>query len=177
MYKLGGRRKIGRKASHRRSMIKNQVRSLLLSGSVVTTTQKAKILKANASSYLSGLTKLDPNHAKAQLFDLLGDDKAAEKISKYIVSDHAVGIVKVGYRDGDNAQQSKVSLLNFAKAPVKSDAKKVDEPKKDAKKVEDDAKASKGFVSEKANDKANMVAKNIKNKVVGSERSRTRSGL
>ncbi|MCB9789394.1 hypothetical protein H6763_02710 [Candidatus Nomurabacteria bacterium] len=187
MYKLAGRRKLGRKVSHRRSLIKNQVRSILTYGKVTTTTPKAKVLKANVESYLNDLNSKAEKVRKYELLTLLGDDSSANKMVEYLKSSPKVKIVKVGFRDGDNAEVSRVSLQGFSskvkkdiktqksvvqKTPLKQDTKDKKPPVQD-----EDAVELREAKEERESDKAKSLAKNLKNRFVGKERARSRSGI
>jgi len=53
MYKGVKKSKLGRKASNRKALMQNQLRSLFESGHVTTTSPKAKVLKSNAQSLIA----------------------------------------------------------------------------------------------------------------------------
>ena len=187
MYKLAGSRKLGRKVSHRRSLIRNQVRSILTHGKVITTTPKAKVLKANVESYLNSLNSKAEKVRKYELLTLLGDDKSASRMIEYLKTTPKIKIVKVGFRDGDNAEVSRVSLQGFStksqkivktqknvakKTPLRSSTK-------DNKLAiqEEDVVELREAKEERESDKAKSLAKNLKNRFVGKERARSRSGI
>jgi len=141
MYKRIKRAKLGRKKSHRESLIDNLLRSLFDNNYVVTTTTKAKVLKQNAESLIEVGKKKEGNiDFGKKLKNILGKETIVKKYLKYIKKDEAgVGFVRVGFRDGDNAELSRVYLLGL-------DKKKSAEPKSkkdDGKKKEDAEKAEK----------------------------------
>ena len=129
MLKRVGSKKLGRKASHRRALVKNQLKSLFENGKVHTTTPKAKVLKSNAESLISSVTEMDLNTRRRLQGKLISSD-ALKNFETYMsAKDKAVKIVKVGFRAGDNAETSRVSLQGFSKAI--GDAKKASEKKAD----------------------------------------------
>lgn len=189
MYKLAGRKKLGRKASHRRALVQNQVRSLLLNGNIVTTTPKAKVLKANAQSLSARLGKIkDVNARKLEVRQFVNEDAIVEKLVNYFGESPKVSIVRVGYRDGDNAQLSRVKFegldLKSRKSPPAKPAKVAEAAKKEVSKSDAqdvDGKDSKDIKAEameaRQTERNKGIAKSLKDKIVKKERTRTRSGL
>lgn len=176
MYKQGGKRKLGRTASHRRSLIHNQLRSLFRVGYVSTTSQKAKVLKANADSLINKVANSEDKLVLVrELHSLFKDEKLVGKVTQYAGKESSgVRIVKIGFRSGDNAEVSKVTLIDFV------EKKKVGAKKKSAKK-DDKAAAKSADQSKPAEAKRGLgdkIAKSIKSKMpVSKERARSRSGL
>ncbi len=168
--------KLGRKKSCREALIRNQMRSLFMNGFIVTTTPKAKALKSEVESFLSKM-KEDSLHNKRKMYSVLGKtslvDKASELVKK---GETKIGIIKVGFRDGDNAETSKVTLLGFENLFGKK--KKSQIGKKEEKK-----KGETEFVEEKKDDKilekgqTDKGKLNIKDRFVSKERARSRSGI
>ena len=113
MYKGVKTAKLGRKASHRAAMKQNLLRSLLERGHVVTTTSRAKVVKKEMESLIAKGKKNSDNISfirKLQL--ILGNDKLTKKFIEYVKGEKTgVTLVKVGFRAGDNAEKTKVSLL------------------------------------------------------------------
>jgi large subunit ribosomal protein L17 len=141
MYKRIKRAKLGRKKSHRESLIDNLLRSLFDHNYVVTTTTKAKVLKQNAESLIEvGKKKGENVDFMRKINTVLGNQAIVKKYLGYIKKDKAgVGFVRVGFRDGDNAEISRVYLLGLDKK--KSAAPK--SKKEDSKKKEDIEKTEK----------------------------------
>ncbi len=134
MYKRIKRAKLGRKKSHRESLIDNLLRSLFDHNYVVTTTTKAKVLKKNAESLIEvGKKKGNDLEFIRKLNNVLGKESIVKKYLEYIKKDKAgVGFVRVGFRDGDNAELSRVYLLGLdKKKSVAPKSKKEDTKKKD----------------------------------------------
>jgi large subunit ribosomal protein L17 len=127
MYKQIKRKKLGRKKSHRESLIRNLLRGLFDNNTVVTTTPKAKVLKQEASSLIGkGLSKGDKNlEFRREVIRVLGKDELVKKYYEYIKKEKVgVGFVRVGFRDGDNAEMARVSLLGLEKPKKEVKAKK-----------------------------------------------------
>ena len=141
MYKRIKRAKLGRKKSHRESLIDNLLRSLFDHNYVVTTTTKAKVLKQKAESLIEvGKKKGENVDFMRKLNTVLGKQAIVKKYLEYVKKDKAgVGFVRVGFRDGDNAEISRVYLLGLDKK--KSAAPK--SKKEDTKKKEDIEKTEK----------------------------------
>ena len=136
MYKRVKRKKLGKKKAHRELMINNLLRSLFDNNYIVTTTPKAKVLKSEASSLIEkGKKYKDEVSFRRRLEVMLGDSDIVKKYKEYISKENAgVSFVRVGYRDGDNAEMSRVYLLGMDKKKKKTAKKKKDETKEEKKK-------------------------------------------
>lgn len=175
MYKGVKKAKLGRKASNRKSLMINQIRSLFESGHVVTTSPKAKVLKQNADRMIaSGKKNKGMLSLRRELAVSLKDEKLVRKFIEYVEKEEAgVRIVKIGFRKGDNGEKSRVELIGMEKK-VKKVAKKGTEKKAETKGDEKPsiAKVAKKLImkdSDKGIDKSTVVKK--------AERAKTRSGL
>ncbi len=121
-------RKLGRVSSHRKAMLNNMTTSLLKHERIITTDAKAKELRSVAEKVIT-LGKRGSLHARRQTLSLIKDRQITKKVfdelsSRY--SDRQGGytrIIKIGYRDGDNAPLSVVELI--------SEVKKVKDKEKD----------------------------------------------
>lgn len=134
MYKRIKRAKLGRKKSHRESLIDNLLRSLFDNNYVVTTTGRAKALKKSAESLVEvGKKKGENPDFVKRLKHILGKEALVKKYLEYIKKDKVgVGFVRVGFRDGDNAELSRVYLLGLdKKKSIAPKSKKEDTKKKD----------------------------------------------
>jgi large subunit ribosomal protein L17 len=122
--------KIGRTTSHRKAMFRNMVTSFLVEEKIKTTDVKAKELKRLAEKMVT-LGKRGHLHARRQALAFVRDESAVKKLFEEISArymNRAGGytrVVKLGYRNGDNAP---MSLVEF----VRDDDK--DKPKKKAAK-------------------------------------------
>lgn len=168
MYKRVKKAKLGRKMAHRNSLRQNLLISLLQRGQVETTSPKAKILKSDMSSLLEeGKTKSEDLNFKKKIHNTLGNSELIKKFSEYVKSEKVgVTIVKTGFRVGDNAEKSRVSLIGMDKK------KKATEKKAEEKKVKKEIKKEdkkKSLNVDKRVDKTAVVKHG--------DRARTRSGL
>jgi len=169
--------KLGRQKAHRESLMRNQMRSLFSNGFLVTTTPKAKALKSIAESFLSKIQE-DSLEMQRTMYTMFGDKDLVKKALEFSKNgDNKVSIVKVDFRDGDNAETSKITLLGYSELFGGKKTAKRPEKKKSKKKGETE------FVEEKKEDKVPEKGKmekgalNIKDKILSKERARSRSGI
>lgn len=118
MNKRNKVKKLGKTATHRKAMINTQLTMLFETGKVQTTSGKAKVLKGSAERLLNRIDKAEEKDLN--LVRLLKKKLNTEKALKYVrefVKENgtAVKLVKIGYRDGDNAELSEVYLPEFDK--------------------------------------------------------------
>ena len=109
-------KQLGKKKSHRDLMFKNQMRDLAMHGKLVTTTPKAKELKRRMQKLFGRLAgNGDKLVLRRELMLITKDKDLTDRLFDYVEGgNYAVSIVRVGFRPGDNAQLSRVSLLNYA---------------------------------------------------------------
>ena len=177
MYKRSKRKKLGRKKSHRESLVRNLLRSLFDNNYVVTTTAKAKVLKQKASSLIDEGKKRGEDRAFGmELKEILGKEDLMKKYKDYLKKENiGVGFVRVYFREGDNAEMSRVFLLGLEKkkAKAKKSTKETEKGKKKeepARKTPLDIKEEKPLGFKKKVDKTAVIKK--------TERPpRTRAGL
>ncbi|MBD3329043.1 hypothetical protein GF357_00955 [Candidatus Dojkabacteria bacterium] len=136
-------RKIGKKASHRKSLISTQLTTLFEFGKLKTTTPKAKVVKGHAESFINKIKKLDSEVEKIRFADKkLNNTNAIKNGIKYIVDGAAkVTIARVSYRAGDNAELSELELVDFDKIFEKKSASK--KSSKSSKSKKSDSKEKK----------------------------------
>jgi large subunit ribosomal protein L17 len=134
-----GLRKLNRTTSHRLAMLRNMTVSLLRHEEIKTTLPKAKELRRVAEPMITLGKK--PSLANRRLaFDRLRDRAIVEKLFDDLGPRYAkrnggyLRILKVGFRNGDNAPMALVSLLD--RPDTEADTKPAAEEKKPAKKVE-----------------------------------------
>ncbi|MBQ1506731.1 MAG: 50S ribosomal protein L17 [Erysipelotrichales bacterium] len=114
-------RKFGRKADHRKAMLRNQATDLILKGKIETTEMKAMDLRSVvdelitlgkkgdlasrrlAASYLKAVTNKDGKTAVSVLFDELAP-KYADRSGGY------TKVSKTYFRKGDNAPMAIIEL-------------------------------------------------------------------
>jgi large subunit ribosomal protein L17 len=178
MYKRVKLKKLGRKKSHRVSLIQNQMRALFNNGILNTTTAKAKALKSVTQSLLSDMEGEEITLAtRRKLKKALGKKELIEKAIKYVnTEDHGVRIRKVGFRAGDNAQISRVELIGFEGKRKRKIEKKEKEEKEKKPQESKKGRVPNKDIDERAPQKA-ASGKASKSKRKSSQRVRTRSGL
>jgi large subunit ribosomal protein L17 len=110
-------RKLGRTTSHRKAMLRNIVTSFMKHEKIVTTDAKAKELRKIAEKIIT-LGKKDNLHARRQVLSFIRDRAVVKKLfeelsPRYSERDGGYSrIVKVGYREGDNAPMSVIELIS-----------------------------------------------------------------
>lgn len=175
MYKRIGTKKLGRTMAHRKSLVYNQLRSLLKSGSIRTTTPKAKVVKAEMESLISKSrnSKEGDLNLRRRLQVVFGNTDLVKKFLEVSSkSTSKVILKKVGFRDGDNAE---VSMLELKGLKVKS-TKKIEKVEKEETKVE----KKEPVIEKERKGILNLgVKKSISKGVapINKERAKSRSGL
>lgn len=177
MYKRKSIKKLGRTHSHRKALIKNQLRSLLTSGYIETSSVKAKVLRGEVESVLNKIQRGKDGDISLirELYKIFGNESLVKKVMEVGKKDGVkIAIHKIGFRPGDNTEISKIEILGF-----KSKTKKKGEEKEEEKiKKEVEAPKSKESVDLKKGI-LNLGKKSVSKKVepMKKERVRTRSGL
>lgn len=185
MFKQTGRKKLGRKRTHRNALVKNQMRSLFTNGKLTTTSSKAAVLKANADSMLNKVRKGNDSLSSVRyLNSLLGDPKIVKAVREYAKSGATgVTIVKVGFRAGDMAETSRVEVPGYSgtrnvakkKASTKKSVEKKDEAVKEVTKQNTELAAQESVKEDKLGSK---LAKSFRTKIAGGKgKSTVRSGI
>lgn len=180
MYKRNGIKKLGRTKSHRDALIKNQIRSLLKAGSLKTTTPKAKVLRQKVSKFINKAVRISENKVifNRTVEEYIGKGVEKTNLQKVLDSkDFSVSMVKIGFRDGDNAEVTRVSLpaLMKTKKKVTKSAQKDDDKKGGKKKTKSDNKddSRKSFTNTEKKTKKEVDTKGH----AEGPRARSRSGL
>ena len=185
MYKRKSIKKLGRTASHRKALIKNQLRSVLSTGKIKTSTVKAKVLKGELESMFSNIKKSKENDTNLirHIKEILGSDELVKKAIELGKKDGVkVTIKKVGFRDGDNTEMSVVEIEGFKteqKKEVKKGKKKEEKEEKEEKQEGLESVIEQKEMEEKKKGILNLGRKPAVQKTapVKKERVRTRSGL
>ena len=108
--------KLGRNTSHRRSLLRNLVTSLILEERIETTVPKAKAMRPQVEKMIT-LGKRDNLHARRQVQAYLLREAIAKKVFDTIAprfADRNGGysrIIKLGNRKGDGADLAIIELL------------------------------------------------------------------
>ncbi len=109
---------LGRKASHRKALLKNLAKSLVRYEIIQTTDAKAKELSRYADKLIT-LGKKGTLHARRQAIAKVGDEELVAKIFDDLVEREAISsrnggytrVIKLGNRQGDNASVSRISFV------------------------------------------------------------------
>ena len=166
MYKRVRLKKLGRKKSHRESMIENQIRSIFSIGYVKTTSVKAGVLKSKIEKLMSDYS--EDLSFRRKIREVLGSKQLVENFVNYVKKENkGVKIVKLGFRPGDMSEVSRVELINFKEKKAKKEMP--EEKKKEKKKDKTENKRE-------IKREPMKVAKPEK-VVVNKERAKSRSGL
>ena len=176
MYKRNSIKKLGRKRSHRKALVRNLLRSIMQSGKVNTSSVKAKVLRGELTSILSKAKNSDEKDISLlrDMLTIFGNKELVKKVFEIAKKDSTkVSIKKVGFRAGDNTEMSLVEISGFK---TKSKSKKQG---KVGKKEEKEEKVEIKKEEEKKRGILNLGRKNISKEVttVKKERARSRSGL
>lgn len=176
MYKRNSIKKLGRKTSHRKALILNQLRSLVESGKIRTTSPKAKVMRGQIESLISKVrtTKDGDLNLRRRLQIVFGNTELVNRFVDIAKKDSTkVTLKKVGFRAGDNAEVSVLEIKGLKVKKVKKVGKTKAEPKEVEKKkpvIEEEKKRGLlDFGGKKSVTKG--VAK------VNKERAKSRSGL
>ncbi len=109
-------RKLGRPTAHRKSMLRNQVTSLLRSGKIETTVTRAKETKRMAEKMIT-LAKRGDLHARRQALAYVYDEDVVKKLFDEIGPKYAernggyTRVLKLGPRRGDGAEIAILELV------------------------------------------------------------------
>jgi large subunit ribosomal protein L17 len=132
-----GLRKLGRTSSHRQAMLRNMTVSLLRHEEIRTTLPKAKELRRVVEPMIT-LGKKASLANRRLAFDRLRDRDIVEKLFDDLGPRYAkrnggyLRILKMGFRNGDNAPMALVTLMDRA-----DKAEQADKPEEKKKKTED----------------------------------------
>lgn len=142
---------LSRTASHRKAMLANMASSLLISDKkrIITTVAKAKALRRYIEPLITK-AKNNTTHSRRVVFSYLQNKHAVDELYGAIaakIGDRPGGytrVLKIGPRQGDNAEMALIELVDFnefiTEKPKKSSRrrrKKASTPKKAAPKAEE----------------------------------------
>src|SRR5215475_6091944 len=126
---------LGRKASHRSALLSNLASQLITHKRIVTTLAKAKVLRTYAEPLITK-SKDNTTHQRRVVFSYLQDKEAVTELFGTISGKVAgrpggyTRIIKLGIRQGDNAEMAMIELVDFndiygkGKGEVKETARK-----------------------------------------------------
>ncbi|MGH9504578.1 MAG: 50S ribosomal protein L17 [Terriglobales bacterium] len=144
--------KLGRNTSHRRSLLRNLVTSLMLEERIETTVPKAKAMRPLVEKMIT-LGKRGDLSARRQALAYLMTSAAVDKLFDTIAprfGDREGGylrIVRLGWRKGDGADTAFVELLGSEKLQEEKREKRAEARSKraaEAKRAMDEAEAQQG---------------------------------
>lgn len=160
-------RKLGRTASHRKAMFRNQLASLVENERIITTLPKAKELRPLAEKLIT-LARNDSVHTRRQAFQQIPNDELIKKLFDTLgprFSTRPGGytrIMKLGARRGDAAEMAILELVERSADKVEAKAEPATPAKggkkKAAPKVEEPAAEEKPKKTRKAAPKAEKAA-------------------
>jgi large subunit ribosomal protein L17 len=139
---------LGRTASHRRALLSNLACELIAHKRIVTTLAKAKALRTYVEPLITK-GKENTTHQRRVVFSYLQDKEAITELFSTIAE--KIGgrpggytrIIKLGIRQGDNAEMGMIELVDFnevygkGKGEVKEVAKKTRRSRTTTKKAGD----------------------------------------
>ena len=124
--------KLGRTASHRKSMLSNMMTSLFVNEKITTTQIRAKELKRNAEKIIT-FAKRGDLHARRQVLRVIADKQVVTKLFDEIGPRYKsrnggyTRVIKMGPRRGDGAFMSIIELVDRPGASEVSESKKDDQ--------------------------------------------------
>ncbi len=132
-----GYKKLNRTSSHRKSLIKNMLNSLIKYEQITTTLPKAKVLKPQADKIIT-IGKNNNLISKKNLFSKLQDKNNIKKVIGVLSKRYEnrkggyTRVIRAGFRYGDNAP---LAILEFVDRDIA--AKKVDVKIKNKAEIKD----------------------------------------
>ena len=154
--------KLGRTTSHRRSLLRNMVTSLIIEERIETTVPKAKALRPTIEKMIT-LGKRGDLAARRQAAAYIMTDEAIRKLFDTIgprFGDRNGGytrIVRTSWQKGDGAEKAFIELLGSEKLldekrekRAEARAKKAEETRKAMDEAEAEQKAEAGMAAESA---------------------------
>lgn len=117
-------RKLGRKADHRKAMLRNMATSVILHGKIETTEMKAKELRSVVDELIT-LSKRGDLHARRQaaayIRDVVADEAKQQTVLQKLFDEIApkyanrnggyTRVIKTGVRRGDSAPMAIIELV------------------------------------------------------------------
>ena len=116
---------LGRKKSHRKSIIMNLSKSLIINKRIFTTVAKGKVLKKFIDPVIAKLKK-DTLHFRRIIFSKFQDKLIVKElfdvISKRIINRNSgyTRIIKLNNRKGDNSEMCLIELVDYNKFLIKN---------------------------------------------------------
>jgi len=149
---------LGRKTAHRRAMLANMACSLIEHKRINTTLAKAKAVRQFVEPLITK-SKADTTHNRRVVFSYLRDKYAVTELFREVatkVADRPGGylrIIKLGNRQGDNADMAMVELVDYNELYNPNNKKKKSTRRRGGKKAADTAVETPPVAETKASDK------------------------
>ena len=149
---------LGRKTAHRRAMLANMACSLIEHKRINTTLAKAKAVRQFVEPLITK-SKADTTHNRRVVFSYLRDKYAVTELFREVatkVADRPGGylrIIKLGNRQGDNADMAMVELVDYNELYNPNNKKKKSTRRRGGKKAADTAVETPTVAETKASDK------------------------
>jgi len=149
---------LGRKTAHRRAMLANMACSLIEHKRINTTLAKAKAVRQFVEPLITK-SKADTTHNRRVVFSYLRDKYAVTELFREVatkVADRPGGylrIIKLGNRQGDNADMAMVELVDYNELYNPNNKKKKSTKRRGGKKAADTAVETPPVAETKASDK------------------------
>ncbi len=163
-------KRLGRQSAHRKAVLRNQVKSLLVEERIKTTETLAKESRRLFAKLIT-FGKKDTLASRRQAFEVLADRNLVKLLFSEVSPRYStrVGgytrIVHLGNRRGDNA-----SLVILEMTELKKEEPKIKKPKKNKKTVsEKEVKENKEAKKDKVNDSGSKAGKSTKTAKVSKE--------
>ncbi len=118
---------LGRKTAHRSAMLSNMASSLIMHKRINTTVAKAKALRKYIEPILTK-SKKDDTHSRRVVFSYLQDKESVTELFNNVAGKIAnrpggyTRILKMGSRQGDNAEMCMMELVDFNEFLLKEDS-------------------------------------------------------
>lgn len=119
-------KKLSRTSSHRKAMMANMANSLILHKRITTTLPKAKALRTYVEPLITK-SKNDTTHSRRVVFSYLNNKETVSILFREIsqkVADRPGGytrVIKLGPRQGDNAEMAFIELVDYNEVYTTSD--------------------------------------------------------
>ena len=149
---------LGRKTAHRRAMLANMACSLIEHKRINTTLAKAKAVRQFVEPLITK-SKADTTHNRRVVFSYLRDKYAVTELFREVatkVADRPGGylrIIKLGNRQGDNADMAMVELVDYNEIYNPNNKKKKSTRRRGGKKTADSAVVTPPVTETKASEK------------------------
>ncbi len=153
---------LGRKAAHRQAMLSNMASSLIEHKRISTTLAKARELKKYVEPLVTR-SKEDSTHNRRMVFRYLQNKEAVAELFREVavkVGDRPGGytrILKLGNRQGDNAEMAMIEFVDFNEIYGSEKAAKKKNTRRGRKKADTPAEAPVANVEEAKADAAGDV--------------------